>query len=376
MEATTPRSPSQTSSYERGYPYTHPSTYPSPAKTEGDASGYMTEGLGLYSYTTMTIPSHSIHPAQTLYPLSPHPSEATWTPSMAANASPSMIEGQPLRTWEPYESVARSPMPSWEAQFPYAASGSFVETRHSPAPSDGHIISQRSSVSSSYDHSLYSQDGSESTFPPQVKLEPQNEWMSDEDSMMCQQPLTVSPERLGKLQHVVAQSEEGEINTSTARTRSRSATTKANANYECHQCGKLFQRSYNHKAHMETHDPERPHPNVCQTKSCGRAFVRRTDLVRHEQSVHVKARNHRCKACDASFARKDTLRRHTEDGCPKRFEVMGKQAQREASGRRGSALPMSHHGLPPHHQAHSQHMSSLGHSTPYFQPEAFPPSPQ
>lgn len=68
--------------------------------------------------------------------------------------------------------------------------------------------------------------------------------------------------------------------------------------------------------------------------------------------------------------------RHTEDGCPKRFEVMGKQAQREASGRRGSALPMSHHGLPPHHQAHSQHMSSLGHSTPYFQPEAFPPSPQ
>lgn len=233
---------------------------------------------------------------------------------MAANASPSMIEGQPLRTWEPYESVARSPMPSWEAQFPYAASGSFVETRHSPAPSDGHIISQRSSVSSSYDHSLYSQDGSESTFPPQVKLEPQNEWMSDEDSMMCQQPLTVSPERLGKLQHVVAQrygspsnrqcqlntsskgnraktfvSEEGEINTSTARTRSRSATTKANANYECHQCGKLFQRSYNHKAHMETHDPERPHPNVCQTKSCGRAFVRRTDLVRHEQSVGTAA---------------------------------------------------------------------------------------
>ncbi|EKG13382.1 Zinc finger C2H2-type protein [Macrophomina phaseolina MS6] len=262
----------------------------------------------------MSLPSQSVHPAQTLYPLSPHPSEATWTPSMTTSASPSVMEGQQLRAWEPYESVGRSPLPSWEIQFSYAASGSFVGTRHSPAPSDGHIMSQRSSVSSSYDNSLYSHDGSESTYLPEVKLEPQNEWRSDEDSLMCQQPLIVSPGRLcnsnqaisprygppadrrrqlntsskGKRAKTIA-SEEGRINTSTARTRSRNATTAANANYACQVCGKMFQRSYNHKAHMETHDPERPHPHVCQTEHCERAFVRRTDLQRHEQSVGTTA---------------------------------------------------------------------------------------
>ncbi|TKA62015.1 hypothetical protein B0A55_10287 [Friedmanniomyces simplex] len=53
----------------------------------------------------------------------------------------------------------------------------------------------------------------------------------------------------------------------------------------CETCGKVFQRHYNLKAHMETHDPSRAQPHVCQYPACDKRFVRRTDLLRHEQSV-------------------------------------------------------------------------------------------
>lgn len=353
MEAISPRSPSQPSSYERSYDqasYAHPSTYPSPPRTEGDTSSYMTDSMVLYNqYPSMTLPNHSVHPAQTLYPLSPHPTEAPWTPSLAPSASPAIASGQRGRVWtEPYEVM------SWEQSFSYMPPGSLVDPRHSPALSDGVILSQRSSISS-YDPSLYSQDDSDTTW---IKAEPQNELMSDEDPMRAAQPLTVSPLRLGN------SSETNTVNTSTARTRSRSTTTRENATHKCEICGRLFQRSYNHNAHMDIHNPQRPKPNVCKTKGCGRKFVRRTDLIRHDQSVHLKVKNHKCVACDAHFARKDTLRRHTEDGCPKRFDVITRQAQRQAAARGQRALPMHNNELP-QHQATPQHMSSLGYSTPY-----------
>jgi hypothetical protein len=97
-----------------------------------------------------------------------------------------------------------------------------------------------------------------------------------------------------------------------ARTRSpRKLTTKEDANFQCHVkgCGKLFGRSYNFKAHMETHDSSREYPFPCPLKDCTKKFVRKTDLQRHHQSVHMKQRNHRCDYCSRFFARKDTLRR-------------------------------------------------------------------
>ncbi|KAF7192742.1 Cell wall transcription factor ACE2 [Pseudocercospora fuligena] len=101
----------------------------------------------------------------------------------------------------------------------------------------------------------------------------------------------------------------------------RGYTTHANSTCECDKCGKLFQRSYNLKAHMETHDPEREQPHACPYTDCKRRFVRRTDLIRHEQSVHLKTRNFHCPMCFSAFARKDTLRRHVDDGCPRREQV-------------------------------------------------------
>ncbi|CAK4030374.1 Cell wall transcription factor ACE2 [Lecanosticta acicola] len=101
----------------------------------------------------------------------------------------------------------------------------------------------------------------------------------------------------------------------------RGYTTHANSTCHCEHCGKLFQRSYNLKAHLETHDPGREQPHACSHPGCRRRFVRRTDLTRHEQSVHLKERKYQCPLCCSSFARKDTLRRHTDDGCPRRPEV-------------------------------------------------------
>ncbi|EPE07803.1 epithelial zinc-finger ezf protein [Ophiostoma piceae UAMH 11346] len=103
----------------------------------------------------------------------------------------------------------------------------------------------------------------------------------------------------------------------------RRLTTREEANFQCEVrgCGKLFSRSYNYKAHMETHDEGREYPFPCQVPDCDRKFVRKTDLQRHHQSVHVKERNHKCDYCGRLFARKDTLRRHMDDGCSKRFDL-------------------------------------------------------
>jgi uncharacterized Zn-finger protein len=65
----------------------------------------------------------------------------------------------------------------------------------------------------------------------------------------------------------------------------RGFTRPEDANCSCRKCGKLFQRSYNLKAHLETHDPHRSQPHMCTYPRCNKRFVRRTDLVRHEQSV-------------------------------------------------------------------------------------------
>ncbi|KAI4151210.1 MAG: hypothetical protein LQ340_003636 [Diploschistes diacapsis] len=105
----------------------------------------------------------------------------------------------------------------------------------------------------------------------------------------------------------------------------RRRTTPEEATHDCKVCGKLFKRSYNWKSHLETHNPERKYPHPCLAMigdvPCTKKFQRKTDLDRHHDSVHLKARNHECKLCGHRFARRDTLRRHTEDGCPKRFEL-------------------------------------------------------
>ncbi|PHH55527.1 Transcription factor hamlet [Ceratocystis fimbriata CBS 114723] len=139
----------------------------------------------------------------------------------------------------------------------------------------------------------------------------------------------------------------------------RRLTTKEEANFQCEVkgCGKLFSRSYNYKAHMETHDEKREYPFPCEVTDCTKKFVRKTDLQRHHQSVHMKERNHSCDYCGRKFARKDTLRRHMEDGCSKRFDLRSVDLQADAyDALHQQRLPMAvqpmAHPLtspPPHH---------------------------
>ncbi|KAK0626135.1 hypothetical protein B0T14DRAFT_94327 [Immersiella caudata] len=137
----------------------------------------------------------------------------------------------------------------------------------------------------------------------------------------------------------------------------RRLTTQAEANFQCEVkgCGKLFSRSYNFKAHMETHDEKREYPFPCTVGDCNKKFVRKTDLQRHHQSVHMRERNHKCDYCSRLFARKDTLRRHMEDGCSKRFDLGTLDLRTEGyTMGSSSARPMDHQaygppsgGLPP-----------------------------
>jgi hypothetical protein len=92
----------------------------------------------------------------------------------------------------------------------------------------------------------------------------------------------------------------------------RKLTTKEEANYQCEVkgCGKLFSRSYNYKAHLETHDENREYPFPCTVPGCTKKFVRKTDLQRHNGSVHMKVKDYKCDYCSRMFARKDTLRRY------------------------------------------------------------------
>jgi hypothetical protein len=228
----------------------------------------------------------------------------------------------------------------------------------SPVPSGN--TSQRSSFSSAPASEIFTQAGSIQSFTPRIKMEDHADYVTGPDGMLLSSPqmshnllitsassypgsleatfyqdqnplawpkvdygtthdlpsissLPIPPyDRRSESQDRAAPLEQRKTPSTIARTRQpRKLTTKEDANFQCNVkgCGKLFGRSYNFKAHMETHDASREYPFPCQMKDCTKKFVRKTDLQRHHQSVHMKQRNHQCDYCSRYFARKDTLRR-------------------------------------------------------------------
>jgi transposase-like protein len=80
--------------------------------------------------------------------------------------------------------------------------------------------------------------------------------------------------------------------------------------YVCSVCGRAFDKKYNLREHEKKHDPSRVSPHVCPEPGCGKRLGRRTDVNRHVQSVHEKAKRFVCPKCLKRFDRKDTLSRY------------------------------------------------------------------
>ena len=55
----------------------------------------------------------------------------------------------------------------------------------------------------------------------------------------------------------------------------------------CSICGRVFERYYNYKSHLQTHNPARPYPNQCDYDGCMSKFTRKAELDRHKQSVRL-----------------------------------------------------------------------------------------
>lgn len=65
----------------------------------------------------------------------------------------------------------------------------------------------------------------------------------------------------------------------------RKRANMATAKYQCEICGMSFTRNSNCKSHMKIHDPNRKYPHKCTYTNCTKKFSRKTDLVRHIDSV-------------------------------------------------------------------------------------------
>ncbi|KAF8852099.1 hypothetical protein BDZ45DRAFT_126426 [Acephala macrosclerotiorum] len=343
--------------------------YPSPAQSDSRyRSTDSLQGLGLYScpmsgstvengpVTNISSPSATNNwPNTTL--------QHRDTPR-SSHSNPNLLPAE-YDPFAPYHTTGPTPY----SHDIYSAQTSEVTVLPaSPVPSGN--TSQRSSFSAPASE-IFTQAGSTHSYTPRIKMEDHPDYVAGNDSMMLSSPqlnhsLLVSsagpyagsleaayyndqasmgwpkmeygnpPELPGITSLPIPpydrRSESGEPGSGSQaprrasgvpRTRTRRLTSKEDANFQCHVkgCGKLFGRSYNFKAHMETHDASREYPFPCPVKDCNKKFVRKTDLQRHHQSVHMKQRNHRCDYCSRFFARKDTLRRHMEDGCSKRFDI-------------------------------------------------------
>lgn len=78
-------------------------------------------------------------------------------------------------------------------------------------------------------------------------------------------------------------------------------------------CDKVFDRKYNLKSHLKTHNGEKDF--VCP--DCGHSFARQHDLNRHRRS-HSNEKEFACSICGKGFARRDAVIRHESNMSCKR----------------------------------------------------------
>lgn len=110
----------------------------------------------------------------------------------------------------------------------------------------------------------------------------------------------------------------------------RVKTTAENAKFYCNECDKRFQRVYNLRSHMLKHEAARD-KIPCPHAGCSKSFDRKTDLGRHERSVHLHLREHKCVLCGSFFARKDTLVRYANSAILPLYSVLTRMGNVDTS---------------------------------------------
>ncbi|KAI0412552.1 hypothetical protein F5X98DRAFT_319672 [Xylaria grammica] len=253
----------------------------------------------------------------------------------AISYAPSPLASMPSRSPDPnssrhplpYHSTSPMPRIKLESGHEYPSGG---ELSQYPSPRSAHALMTEPS---SY--------GSQAGSPSYLSDAPSGSWAKSDYPPIDQDPYYAGPS--GSTSSLVLDRRQ-QVSSRASRAPKRQArklTSRDEANFQCEVegCGKLFSRSYNYKAHMETHDKKREYPFSCTFEDCNKKFVRKTDLQRHHQSVHMKEKNHKCDYCGRHFARKDTLRRHMEDGCSKRFDI-GTMDLRGAEGYDTYSVPI------------------------------------
>ncbi|KAI8611366.1 hypothetical protein BC830DRAFT_1141495 [Chytriomyces sp. MP71] len=80
----------------------------------------------------------------------------------------------------------------------------------------------------------------------------------------------------------------------------------------CKACNATFTTKYSLKMHLKTHELETREVYTCTAEGCGKVFMTSSSRTVHIRSVHEKIRPYKCTApeCPAAFAHKHLLMRH------------------------------------------------------------------
>lgn len=200
------------------------------------------EGYPRFSETSSRIATHSLPPSQT-----GSFSSASYPPSESLFPQPDVKLEDPLDWTNSSQPDFSAPRPSMEPEY-FVLPGSVYDPQrivHSPAPV-------------------------ESQYPPHAA--PTLGKHRREGSVTSRHPSHITSDEKKRLGY------------------KRKRTPRENANWICEICDMPFERSYNLKSHLETHDPDRQKPFKCEYEGCSREFVRKTDLTRHVQSVRHKTK--------------------------------------------------------------------------------------
>lgn len=261
------------------------SQYPTPTSSNMPTMWSTAPGMSLQS---TSYPEYAPQqPAmEDCYPLAgPLPNANSWNATQQETPSFVPVYNSPGRS-----DYSTSSHQSLVESSPYAHSDGcyqlhsppYIKVEEASEPHRPRLYSVPGSMS--LDHPSHVNPGDVYTSPPPSAVDPaamsSSSFTSKYEDEEDVKPFT--PSQRSRTRRAV--SEDSSVSMGDSRPK-RGYTTHANSTCHCEKCGKLFQRSYNLKAHMDTHDPHREQPHACHYPGCKRRFVRRTDLIRHERSV-------------------------------------------------------------------------------------------